>query len=36
VNEVFARAVEELKSVMIAEKCRSARVLDTVAGVFDI
>jgi guanylate kinase len=36
VNDVFARAVEELKSVMIAEKCRTERVLETVAGVFDI
>jgi guanylate kinase len=36
VNDVFARAVEELKSVMMAEKCRAARVLEAVAGVFDI
>jgi guanylate kinase len=36
VNDVFSRAVEELKSVMIAEQCRTARVLEAVAQLFDI
>lgn len=36
VNDVFARAVEELKSVVIAEKCRTVRVLESVSGLFDI
>jgi guanylate kinase len=36
VNDVFSRAVEELKSVLIAEKCRTARVLGTVSGLFGI
>jgi guanylate kinase len=35
VNDVFARAVEELKSVLIAEKCRTARVLESVSELFD-
>ena len=36
VNEVFSKAVEELKSVMIAERCRTGRVIDAVAEMFDI
>lgn len=36
VNDVFARAVEELKSVMMAERCRTVRVLDAVAQLFEI
>ncbi|HEY6872622.1 MAG TPA: guanylate kinase [Geobacteraceae bacterium] len=36
VNDVFSRAVEELKSVLIAERCRSARVLAAVAEKFNI
>ncbi len=36
VNDVFARAVEELKSVLIAEKCRSKRVLESVSELFEI
>ena len=36
VNDVFARAVEKLKSVVIAEKCRTARVLEDVSNIFDI
>ncbi len=36
VNDVFARAVEELKSVLIAEKCRTEKVLASVSGLFDI
>jgi guanylate kinase len=36
VNDVFARAVEKLKSVVIAEKCRTARVLENVSNIFDI
>lgn len=36
VNEVFSKAVEELKSVMIAERCRTGRVIDAVAEMFDV
>ena len=36
VNEVFTTAVEELKSVLMAERCRTERVLDAVSGLFDI
>jgi guanylate kinase len=36
VNDVFSKAVEELKSVLIAERCRTGRVLDAVAEMFDI
>jgi guanylate kinase len=36
VNDVFARAVEELKSVLIAGKCRTERVLENVSELFDI
>lgn len=36
VNEEFTTAVQELKSVLIAERCRTERVLDAVSGQFDI
>lgn len=36
VNDVFATAVEELKSVLIAERCRTGRVLEAVNEIFDI
>jgi len=36
VNEQFSRAVEELKSVMTAERCRTFRVLDAIADMFDL
>jgi guanylate kinase len=36
VNEVFANAAEELKSVLMAERCRTERVLDAVSDLFDI
>jgi guanylate kinase len=36
VNDQFSRAVEELKSVIIAEQCRTARVLDAVSEVFSM
>lgn len=36
VNDVFSKAVEELKSVMIAERCRAGRVIDAVAKKFDM
>ncbi len=36
VNDIFARAVAELKSVMIAERCKTARVLAAVSELFEI
>jgi guanylate kinase len=36
VNEVFSRAVEELKSVLIAEQCRTLRVLEDVTEKFEL
>jgi len=36
VNDVFSKAVEELKSVLLAEKCRTSRVIGDVAGEFQI
>ena len=36
VNDQFSRAVEELKSVITSERCRTARVLDAIAEMFDI
>lgn len=36
VNDVYSRAVEELKSVLIAEQCRTSRVLKKVAEIFEI
>jgi len=36
VNDVFSKAVEELKSVLLAEQCRTTRVLESVSELFDI
>ena len=36
VNDVFSRAVEEMKSIFVAEGCRTGRVLATVSEMFDI
>lgn len=36
VNDRFSRAVEELKSVVIAERCRTSRVLEGVAELFEM
>lgn len=36
VNDQFPRAVEELKSIVIAERCRTSRVLEAVSGIFDL
>ena len=36
VNDQFPRAVEELKSIVIAERCRTFRVLEAVTELFDI
>ncbi len=36
VNDVFSTAVEELRSVIIAERCRTERVLSTVSEKFEI
>jgi guanylate kinase len=36
VNDVFSKAVEELKAVLVAEQCRAARVLETVTELFEI
>jgi guanylate kinase len=36
VNDVFTKAVEELKSVIVAERCRTARVLASVSEKFEI
>ena len=36
VNDVFSKAVAELESVIVAEQCRTARVLESVATMFDI
>jgi len=36
VNDRFAEAVEQLKSVMIAEQCRSSRVIQGISAAFDI
>jgi guanylate kinase len=36
VNDQFSRAVEELKSVLVAERCRTRRVLAAVTEVFAI
>lgn len=36
VNDVFSRAVEELKSIIIAEQCRTDRVLEAVSEIFEI
>jgi len=36
VNDVFSKAVEELKSVLIAEQCKTHRVLEGVSQLFEI
>ena len=36
VNDQFSRAVEELKSVLVAEQCRTRRVLTAITEVFEI
>jgi guanylate kinase len=36
VNDQFSRAVEELKSVLIAESCRTSRVLEAVSRLFPL
>ena len=36
VNDQFSRSVEELKAVLIAEQCRTRRVLEAVAETFEI
>jgi guanylate kinase len=36
INDVYSKAVEELKSVLIAERCRTSRVLKEVAEIFEI
>jgi guanylate kinase len=36
VNDIFSKAVEELKSVLIAEQCRTLRVIDDVKEKFEI
>jgi guanylate kinase len=36
INDVFSKAAEELKSVVIAEQCRTTRVLEDVPGMFGI
>jgi guanylate kinase len=36
VNDVYSKAVEELKAVLIAEQCRAARALKAVAEIFEI
>lgn len=36
VNDVFSRAVEELKSILIAERCRASRVISDVSEEFNL
>ena len=36
VNDVFSKAVEELKSVVIAEQCKTERLIGGVSHLFDI
>lgn len=36
VNDDFSRALEELKAIIIAEQCRTRRVLPSVSRIFDI
>ena len=36
VNDIFSKAVEELKSVLIAERCKTFRVLEGVSQLFEI
>jgi guanylate kinase len=35
-NDDFLRALEQLKSIIIAEQCRTERVVKTVSGTFTI
>lgn len=36
VNDDFSQALDKLKSIVIAEQCRTGRVIKTVSGVFTI
>jgi guanylate kinase len=36
VNDVFSEAVEQLKSVLIAEQCRAFRLIQVLSATFDI
>jgi len=36
VNDDFPRALEKLKSILIAEQCRTERVVKTVSDTFTI
>ena len=36
VNDIFSKAVEELKSVLMAEQCKTSRVLEGVSRLFEI
>ena len=36
VNDKFEEAVEQLKSVLIAEQCRTSRLLHGLSAIFDI
>jgi guanylate kinase len=36
INDLFSKAVEELKSVINAERCKTSRVLETVTEIFEI
>lgn len=36
VNDVFAKALEELKAIVLAERCRTLRVLDAVKKKFTL
>jgi guanylate kinase len=36
VNDDFSQAVDELKSVMLSERCRTSRVLESISERFDI
>jgi len=36
VNDMFSVAVEEFKSVLLAERCRTSRVLEAVSEMFDV
>jgi guanylate kinase len=36
INDLFSKAVQELKSVISAERCKTSRVLETVTEIFEI
>ena len=36
VNDIFSEAVEQLKSVLIAEQCRASRLIQVLSQTFDI